>query len=145
MKWLRRAPCIPVTFQRQILSVQDMVLSRSPLWRPSQVWGIKSVSTGIVPSPVNSKWLTWWLLHSNKLCISTRKNVTTIVFCGWRNEERMKKFSIDKLLARLLVLACTIHDVILQNLSATVPEDVYRNSPHFSTYVRTGCFFSKIQ
>lgn len=50
-KWVNSAPCRPSTFQRRILSLQDMVRSRSPSRMPSHVGTMSLDSTGIVPSP----------------------------------------------------------------------------------------------
>lgn len=54
MGWMidaRRAPCKPKTFQRAILSEQDIVRSRWPWMTPSQVWMPSLLFTGMVPSP----------------------------------------------------------------------------------------------
>ena len=55
-KWVNSAPCRPNTFQRRILSLQDMVRSLSPSRMPSHVGTMSLDSTGIVPSP---GWETW--------------------------------------------------------------------------------------
>lgn len=55
MKCDSRAPCKPRTFQRKILSLQDMVRSRSPCWIPSHVGTMSLDSTGMVPSPAQEK------------------------------------------------------------------------------------------
>ena len=51
-KCVSSAPCRPSTFQRRILSLQDMVRSRSPSRMPSHVGTMSLDSTGMVPSPV---------------------------------------------------------------------------------------------
>lgn len=51
-KCVSSAPCRPSTFQRRILSLQDMVRSLSPSRMPSHVGTMSLDSTGIVPSPV---------------------------------------------------------------------------------------------
>ena len=66
MKCDSSAPCIPTIFQRQSLSLHDIVRSRSPRRMPSQVWVVKSGSMGIVPSPEIQK--------------PTKKNVKECVF-----------------------------------------------------------------
>lgn len=52
MKCDSSAPCKPRTFQRKILSLQDMVRNLSPCWIPSHVGTMSLDSTGMVPSPV---------------------------------------------------------------------------------------------
>lgn len=52
MKCDSSAPCKPSTFQRKILSLQDMVRNLSPCWIPSHVGTMSLDSTGMVPSPV---------------------------------------------------------------------------------------------
>lgn len=54
-KCVSSAPCRPSTFQRRILSLQDMVRSRSPSRMPSHVGTMSLDSTGIVPSPVEGQ------------------------------------------------------------------------------------------
>lgn len=49
------APCRPSTFQRRILSLQDMVRSLSPCWIPSHVGTMSLDSTGMVPSPAGEE------------------------------------------------------------------------------------------